>query len=85
MAENTTQNTETEEVKAETKTSRIKSWVANHPRLTRVVGFTAAGLAVVGAVAAAKNLKDDDVDALTSGADVLELSTSTETTKVAEA
>lgn len=68
MAENQ-KNTLTEAPKAETeKTSRVKSFIAKHPRAAQVAGFTAATAVVVGVVAAIKNkTQSDNSDPDTTG------------------
>jgi len=55
--------TEPQEETTEKTTIRqkIRSYRNNHPRIARVVGYTAAAAAVVGAVVVGKNLMKDEV------------------------
>ncbi len=44
------------------KSSRIKSFIANHPRLTKVAGYTTAAVVGLGVVLAVKNRGADTTD-----------------------
>lgn len=90
MAENQTETPQPLEavVVEEQKSSRLKSFAAKHPRAMRVAGITAAVATVAGVVAAVKNHKteNDNALALASGNEqVLELNPTTETVQVKEA
>lgn len=85
MAEIQNDVPQAEEPKETEKTNRFKDFIAKHPRATKVAGFTAATLAVVGTALAIKSRNEDDSDplALNAPQDVSYLTT--ETTTVTEA
>jgi negative regulator of sigma E activity len=65
MAENQNNVPKAEEPQETEKTSvfqKIRSLPTKHPRLARVLGFTAATGAVVGVVVMVRNMKDDESD-----------------------
>ena len=85
MADTQTQPTDQPTELQVVKTSRIRDFKDNHPRITKVLGLIAVFFAGVVATLFVKNRKSDDVETTEPAGEEVVLDSTTETFPVTEA